>query len=236
IPDAKVLRLDRDVTQNEGALAETLAAFRNREANVLVGTQMVAKGHDFPAVTLVGILLADASLAVPDFRAAERTFQLLTQVAGRAGRAELPGRVILQALSPGHYSIECAIKHDERRFVAIECESRRSAEYPPYSRLCAIRVESEDEVLARAFALRVRRIADERVRSETDPEKAGHLRIRGPVAAPIERIRGKFRFLALVFAPTPAKLSSIMREVKRRAGPPPKGVELILDVDAVDLL
>ncbi|MBI4817234.1 MAG: primosomal protein N' [Deltaproteobacteria bacterium] len=234
IPGARVLRLDRDVTQSEGALIETLEAFRNREANVLVGTQMVAKGHDFPLVTLVGILLADASLAVPDFRAAERTFQLITQVAGRAGRASLPGRVILQALAPSHYSIQCAIRHDDRGFVAIEAQSRKSAGYPPYSRLCSIRVESEDQELARAFATSIRREVDERIRRE--PEGTKTVFARGPAPAPIERIRGRFRFLSLVFAPTPARLSAIIHEVRARSGKPPRGVDVVFDVDAVDLL
>lgn len=229
IPEARVLRLDRDITSRVGALEEVLAKFHRREADILVGTQMVAKGHDFPGVTLVGILCADASLAFPDFRAAERTFQLMTQVAGRAGRADLPGRVIVQTFQPQHYALTAAIDHDDERFFRVECESRRSAGYPPFGRVGLVRVESENAQAALSTANRLGELARAACREEG-------LRARGPIPAPIERIRGRYRHMLMLSAPSPAKLVQAMRFVRDKAGKLPSGVDVIFDVDAVDLL
>ena len=229
VPDARVLRLDRDVTAKVGALDATLDAFRTGEADVLVGTQMVTKGHDFPNVTLVGILCADSSLAFPDFRAAERTFQLMTQVAGRAGRADKPGRVIVQAFQPDHYSLTCAMTHDDNRFFDIEYRSRRSAGYPPFSRMGVVRIESEDEALCAEVARDVARLA----RIEA---KGGAGRVRGPSAAPIERIRNRLRRMVMILAPSPARLVALMGRVQEGLGSPPAKVAVVFDVDAFDLL
>src|SRR6266536_1859551 len=141
LPAARVARLDRDAVGSADDVAAVLARFANREVDVLVGTQMVTKGHDFPGVTLVGVVLADVALALPDFRAAERTFQLLAQVAGRAGRGAEPGRVLVQTYAPEHYSIRCAARHDYAAFVAGELASRRALGWPPFARLLAVRVE-----------------------------------------------------------------------------------------------
>ena len=227
VPDARVLRLDRDITSRVGALEETLDAFREGRADVLVGTQMVTKGHDFPNVTLVGILCADSSLAFPDFRAAERTFQLMTQVAGRAGRAEKPGRVIVQAFQPDHYSLTCAMTHDDDRFFELELASRRGAGYPPFARMGIVRIESEDEeaCVARDIANLAR-----------EATKGGAGRVRGPSAAPIERIRNRLRRMVMILAPTPASLVQAMRTVQTRLEPPPARVMVLFDVDAFDLL
>ena len=227
IPDLRVLRLDRDVTQRAGGLDETLDAFRRGDADLLVGTQMVAKGHDFPRVTVVGIVLADASLAFPDFRAAERTFQLLTQVAGRAGRADRPGRVIVQTLQPGHYALEAAARHDVHRFLEAELPLREELSYPPFSRLGAVRLDSLDAERAEAAADRAAELA----RRLTD------LRVLGPAPAPIARVKDRFRFLVLLFAPSPARLVGGMARVRRAlADPPLRGVDVVFDVDASDLL
>src|SRR5207253_8558546 len=121
-----------------------LGGFRAGDIDILVGTQMIAKGHDFPHVTLVGVVGADAPLALPDFRAAERTFQLLTQVAGRAGRGDRPGRVIIQTWSPFHYSIRAARDQDYARFMRRELDLRRELQYPPFARLAMVRIEGED--------------------------------------------------------------------------------------------
>jgi len=230
VVDARVLRLDRDVTARAGALDEVLARFRTGDADVLVGTQMVTKGHDFPGVTLVGIICADASLAFPDFRAAERSFQLLTQVAGRAGRASRPGRVLVQTFQPKHYALTCAIDHDDDRFFALELAGREKGRYPPFSRLGLIRVESEDDRLCREITGRAARVARDAARAIEDA------RVRGPAPAPIERIRGKHRHRVMVLAPTPARLVQIMRSVQAQLGRPPSKVDLIFDVDAIDLL
>lgn len=227
VPDLRVLRLDRDVTQRAGGLVQTLDAFRDGEADVLVGTQMVAKGHDFPKVTVVGIVLADASLAFPDFRAAERTFQLLTQVAGRAGRAERPGRVIVQTLQPDHYVLKAALAHDVESFAETELGLRAELHYPPFSRLGVIRSESGSSERALAAVERAAELARE----------VGKLRILGPSPAPIGKIRNRHRFMLLLFAPSPAALVRGMSVVRRRLlaeGRP--GVDLLFDVDASDLL
>ncbi len=228
MPDARVLRLDRDSTSRVGSLDEVLQKFRNGEADIMVGTQMVAKGHDFPNVTLVGIILADASLAFPDFRAAERTFQLLTQVAGRAGRAEHPGHVIIQTFQPDHYTLQCAYSHDAEGFSQIEMASRDTASYPPFARIGLIRIESLSEQTAERTAQDIGQIAKSAI------EIYG-VRVRGPVPAPLARLRDRYRFMVLLFGPTPAKLSGAMRYVRGKLEPP-KGVDLIFDVDATDLL
>lgn len=228
LADARILRLDRDITSHAGALDKTLAMFREHEADILVGTQMVAKGHDFPRVTLVGIVLADASLAFPDFRAAERTFQLLTQVSGRAGRAESPGRVVIQTFQRGHYALNAAIDHDSDRFFEIESAARSSAGYPPFQRIAALRFESKNANLLKSAMLRVRRIFER----HASPE----LRFRGPVAAPIARIRDRHRQLALLFAPTPAKLTQTMRRVRAEIENAALKVDVVYDLDPVDLL
>ncbi|MEO1228059.1 MAG: primosomal protein N' [Myxococcota bacterium] len=227
VPDLRILRLDRDVTQRSGGVDEVLARFRAGEADVLVGTQMVAKGHDFPRVTLVGIILADASLAFPDFRAAERTFQLLTQVAGRAGRAERPGTVVIQTLQPDHYALRSALAHDPDGFYALEAAGREDARYPPFARLGAVRIESED-------ALRSERAAEAVAERARSTAAASDLRVAGPAPAPIGKVRDRYRHLVLLFAPTPARLVGWMRRL--RAELDLRGVEIVFDVDAVDLL
>jgi primosomal protein N' (replication factor Y) len=186
-PGLRVGRLDRD-TAASGGVDEVLSRMRNRELDVLVGTQMVTKGHDLPGVTLVGVLQADQSLMFPDFRAAERTFQLLAQVAGRAGRGELPGRVVLQTYQAGHHAVRFALAHDYLGFYREELTQRMELGYPPLSRLVAVRVDAGDEVLARAtieaLAARAR---------ETAEVAAGSVALLGPTAAPIERLRGRYR-------------------------------------------
>lgn len=229
LPDLRILRLDRDVAQRAGELDDVLDRFRKGEADVLVGTQMVAKGHDFPRVTLVGIVLADASLAFPDFRAAERTFQLITQVAGRAGRAERPGRVVIQTLQPDHYALSAAVQNDVDGFYELERRGREEARYPPFSRLGVVRVESLDSDRAESGAKAVAQWARELAQN---PE----LRSVGPAPAPIAKVRDRYRFLVLLFAPTPARLVAWMGQVKRTATQSLRGVDLIFDVDALDLL
>ncbi len=145
LPAARVERLDRDAVGNAGDTAAVLARFARRELDVLVGTQMVSKGHDFPGVTLVGVVLADTSLALPDFRAAERTFQLLTQVAGRAGRGADPGRVLIQTYNPRTPAVARSVLHDYLGFAEEELDRRRSLGYPPFARLMAVRVEGTEE-------------------------------------------------------------------------------------------
>ena len=229
VPSANIIRLDRDITSKAGALEKNLDAFRNQSADILIGTQMVAKGHDFPKVTLVGIICADSSLGFPDFRAAEKTFQLITQVAGRAGRGDRPGHVIIQTFQPNHFALECAIDHDDDKFYEIEAASREKTNYPPFSRLGVIRVESLDEKKVEEVSRRLGQLA----RSLSQQYSTS---IRGPVAAPIEKIKGKHRKLMLILAPKPALLVANMRSLQKSLKSVPSSVDVIYDVDAHDLL
>ena len=149
-PHVRLKRMDLDSTRRKGAHGEILGAFRRGEIDMLVGTQMISKGLDFPGVSLVGVISADVSLNLPDFRAGERTFSLLTQVAGRAGRGKEPGEVIVQSFSPRHYSIQMAISQDYRHFYEKELGYRKLIAFPPLTRLTNLRVESESEKAGQA--------------------------------------------------------------------------------------
>lgn len=185
-PEARVLRLDRDSTTRKGAHAQIVRTFYQGDADILIGTQMVAKGLDFPNVTLVGVVSADTSLHMPDFRAAERTFQLLTQVAGRAGRGEQPGLVIVQSFSPDHYALQAAKNHDYRRFYTQEIAFREELAYPPFSRLANL--VSQDETASKASD-RSYRLAEALRRTLPDT-----VTLIGPAPAPFARLRGYYRW------------------------------------------
>jgi primosomal protein N' (replication factor Y) len=185
-PGARIGRVDRDSVRRKGALTSLLARFAAGELDILVGTQMIAKGHDFPRVTLVGVISADVGLGLADFRAAERTFQLLTQVAGRAGRGERTGEAIVQTIYPEHYSIQLACRQDYRAFFEREIAYRRGMRYPPMVALIntIVRGRSFEEAMQTATDI-VRRIG---------PASATtNLTILGPAPAPIERLRGEHR-------------------------------------------
>jgi len=188
-PDARVARLDRDAIRRRGALASLLSRFRDGEIDVLVGTQMIAKGHDFPRVTLVGVVSADVGLGLADFRASERTFQLLTQVAGRAGRGEQPGEAIVQTLYPDHYSIQLACRQDYPAFYERELQFRRAMRYPPIVSLV------NAVVRARTFAGAMDDAADI---VQTLRRCDGELRVLGPAPAPLGKLRGEYRAQLLV--------------------------------------
>ena len=206
-PLATVERLDRDAAQRPGAQRRILGSWRSGDTDILVGTQMVSKGHDVPGVTLVAVLLADLSLNVPDFRAAERTFQLLVQVAGRAGRGDAPGRVIVQTFRPEHPSVAAAATHDYAGFMARELDRRRALGYPPFARLVNIRLEGRDdasvEQAARELAARLRRQA----RSFQLADDA----VLGPAPPPVERVRGRYRWQILLRAPDVRGLRALAR-------------------------
>ena len=183
-PQARTLRMDRDTMARKGAHAETLRAFRRGDADILIGTQMVAKGLDFPRVTLVGVVSADTALNLPDFRAGERAFQLLTQVAGRAGRGQTPGKVIVQTFSPEHESVQRAAEHDYLGFYADAIAQRRELAYPPFAHLANAVFADEDEARAQAASRRLAEVL--RAQLNTQPEShrgagAGGL---SPVPAP----------------------------------------------------
>jgi primosomal protein N' (replication factor Y) len=187
-PAARVLRWDRDVTGGKGAHEEIVRQFTRHEADVLVGTQMIAKGLDFPLVTLVGVISADTGLHMPDFRAPERSFQLLTQVAGRAGRASLPSRVVVQTYTPDHYAVEASREHDYHRFYREEMAFRESALYPPFARLIRFVYSHERESLCRQSASNLRGIL-ERAIAEEGLEGA---EIIGPAPCFVARMKNRY--------------------------------------------
>ncbi|MBK7534044.1 MAG: primosomal protein N' [Myxococcales bacterium] len=226
-PGARVARLDRDVAA--GAKAEAiLASVARRTVDVLVGTQMVTKGHDFPGVTLVGVLCADTGLNLPDFRASERTFQLLSQVAGRAGRGERPGRVLIQTYRPTAVAVVAAAHHDYQAFYASEVEARAELGYPPSGRLIAVRIDGADGPAVVATAARLAATAL-RVAGEL-----GDIEVRGPVAAPLERLRGRTRWQIWLRGAQRQALRKVARAIL--AVEPDGGVRVGLDVDPVSAL
>lgn len=202
-PSARVARMDRDTTARKGAHTRIVRDFRQGEADVLIGTQMVAKGLDFPNVTLVGVISADTAINMPDFRAAERTFQLLTQVAGRAGRGKTPGEVIIQTFSPDHYAVQTAMRQDYPAFFQQEILFRQELKYPPFSRLVNIIAADENEKRAEARATALA-AALERV----TPQEVEMI---GPSAAPIARLKNQYRFHVALRAPVDAPLSELVR-------------------------
>ncbi len=190
-PGARVARLDRDAIRRKGALGSLLDRFRAREIDVLVGTQMIAKGHDFPLVTLVGVVSADVGLGLADFRASERTFQLLTQVAGRAGRGERPGEAVIQTLYPAHYSIQLACRQDYPAFYERELAFRKAMRYPPLVALVNLVVR------ARTYAAAIDDAGDLADRMRAGAAGRGYV-VLGPAPAPLGRLRGEFRAQVLV--------------------------------------
>jgi primosomal protein N' (replication factor Y) len=192
---------------------------------------MVAKGHDVPGVTLVGVLLADVALGMPDFRAGERAFQLLTQVAGRAGRGSLPGRVIVQTYRPSHHSLVAAAAHDYASFAPHELEHRRETSYPPFVRLAALRFEGPDfdrtGALAESLAAGVRQAS----------ASAGVV-LRGPAPAPLERLRGRYRWQLVLSSTSTRALHEIVRALQTawRASSAARTIRLVVDVDPVSML
>ncbi|MFD3258629.1 primosomal protein N' [Paenibacillus lentus] len=202
-PGIRVIRMDVDTTSEKGSHERLLQAFREKKGDVLLGTQMVAKGLDFPDVTLVGVIAADTALNFPDFRSAEKTFQLLTQVAGRAGRHQLPGEVYIQTYMPEHYSIIHSSRHDYHSFVREELQHRRTLHYPPYSRLILVTLSHEQlPVLLRMaenFASELRGKA-QRLGwyGDLDRRTPEALDILGPVASPLPRIKNRYRFQCMV--------------------------------------
>jgi primosomal protein N' (replication factor Y) len=207
-PGARILRLDRDTTVRRGSLEAGLLAAELGEVDILVGTQMLAKGHNFPLLTLVGILNADQGLKIPDFRAAERTFQLLTQVAGRAGRGGIPGRVLLQTYSPEHPAIVHAVAQNFEGFAAEELPYRETLGYPPFAAMSLYRSEGDSPGEALEPLRRLRQ------RLETVPG----LRILGPLEAPIARVKDRYRMQLILKAADRRILGEAMRQAPLAPG------------------
>jgi primosomal protein N' (replication factor Y) len=229
-PAARVARLDRDVAAGAQS-ARVLDRMRAGEIDILVGTQMVTKGHDLPLVTLVGVVNADAALSMPDFRAAERGFQLLVQVAGRAGRHDRRGRVLIQTRNPAHPSIAHAARHDVAGFLARELSDRREVDYPPFSRLALLRVDAVDEKLARQSAGRLA------AHARSAPEAAhGRVKVLGPAPAPIARLRERYRFRVLLRAKSRSSLRAVIASLAPTLQELDRKVRAAVDIDPVAML
>jgi len=230
-PGARVARMDTDTMRSRGSHERTLDAFRAREIDILVGTQMIAKGLDFPSVMLVGVVNADAALHLADFRAAERTCQLVTQVAGRSGRGPLGGRVVVQTSTPDHPALLAAAAHDYEAFVRSELPIRETLLYPPFGSIVRVVVRSIDEQAAANWAAHI----SGRFQAEVAQEPLAMIRVLGPAPAPITRLRDRFRWHLQVQGPDGQQL----RELVRRATATlqtPDNVAWIIDVDPVEML
>ena len=190
-PSLRVARIDRDTTARRKVFEQSLADFSAGRLDTLVGTQMLAKGHDFPNVTLVGVVSVDVGLALPDFRSAERTFQLITQVAGRAGRGDRPGRVLIQTYHPYHYALQHACAQDYEAFYEEELRYRQNHSYPPFVALASVLVHAADLGRVRADSLEIRKHLD----AANQDRKC---RILGPAPAPLSRLKGEHRFQLLI--------------------------------------
>ena len=200
-PNARILRMDADTTAKKGGHETILEAFANHEADILIGTQMIVKGHDFPDVTLVGILAADLSLNTPDYRSSERTFQLLTQAAGRAGRANLPGNVIIQTYQPDHYAVQAAAAQDYKMFYSHEINYRRLLNYPPVCHMAAVLFSCKDEELLNEFT----KLAWQKL--------SGYDECIGPVRAPVYKVNDIYRKILYIKCEKCAILDQIRSQI-----------------------
>jgi primosomal protein N' (replication factor Y) len=229
-PVARVARLDRDVARRAGAYRKILSDFRDGRINILVGTQLISKGHDFPGVTLVGVVSADHGLGIPDFRAAERTFQLLTQVAGRAGRGDAPGRVLVQTFYPEHYAILLAAEQNYEGFYSKEMRFRRLMHYPPYGALA--------NVIAQGTELQVAAKVAKQIGGFLSAIQAAYgLKLLGPASAPLARLERRYRIQFLVKAKSRARLNEALRRLAdecEQRGIPSQAV--MTDMDPVNIL
>ena len=229
-PGVPYLRMDTDAMQGRGAHERAFSAFRSGKVRILLGTQMIAKGLDFPDVTLVGVINADTALHLPDFRAAERTFHLVTQVAGRTGRGPKGGRVLVQTFNPDHPAVQAAVRHDYAAFAARELPMRKLLGYPPFAAMIRLVIRGPKEQAAAEFAAGVA----ERLETCLAEQEAG-ARILGPAPAPFARLRGKYRFQIQVQGPDGEKLRAGVGRATADLRPPEQ-VQWIVDVDPLDML
>jgi primosomal protein N' (replication factor Y) len=227
-PEARIARMDRDTVSGKRHFETILTGFRERAFDILVGTQMIAKGHDIPNVTLVGVISADIGLGMPDFRAAERTFQLLTQVAGRAGRGQLPGQVLVQTINPEHYAISHAAAQDFNAFYNQELHFRKAMRYPPFSALANVLVRSEKQEDAL-------RMSSEIAHLLTPPPE--NIKVLGPAEAPVPRLKNEYRYQLLIKAKDRRALNETLRQLRMHAIERKwSATALVIDVDPLTLL
>src|SRR3990170_336233 len=229
--EARVARLDSDLGRKKGFYGEVLSRMQRGEVDILVGTQIIAKGHDFPEVTFVGVLLADQSLSFPDFRSAERTFQILTQVSGRAGRGDRPGTVIIQTLSPEHVCIRKAAEHDFHGFMEAELAERESLGYPPFGRMLLLRFWGPK-------LERIREVAESVAEALSRPLSEAGIRLLGPAPSPIPRVKRKYRYQILLKIPPRFSVGAFFPEIFRPLRDIVKkaGVRMEADVDPYNLM
>jgi primosomal protein N' (replication factor Y) len=233
-PEARVARLDRDTAPTSGRALKVLRDFAAGDLDLLVGTQMITKGHHFPGVTLVGVIAADQSLFFPEYHAGERTFQLLAQVAGRAGRGGIPGKVYIQTYQPEHYVFQTLQELDYQEFYARELESRRELGYPPFTRLALVRLSGvpEDKVAQQA-----KKLAESLRRTvRGHPDLAPRLRVLGPAPAGLAKLKGRWRWQILVKSYGRPPLLTVLENLRQTWSPPPKSkIDLTLDIDPANL-
>lgn len=233
VPEARIARMDRDTTSKRGSHEQLIRQWERGEIDILVGTQMITKGHDVAGVTLVGALSADLSLNLPDFRAAERTFQLLNQLAGRAGRGSDPGRVVIQTYTPDHYAMQFLYKHDYKSFFAAEREFRQALNYPPFARLINLRFDGPK---AEAVEKRAKNLAAQLRQLQARESKfATGIEVLGPAAAPIEKLRNRFRWQLLLKGKNSGQLLEFASHA-RRLLPDDRHGRLQIDVDPYSML
>jgi primosomal protein N' (replication factor Y) len=235
-PDTRIARMDRDSTRRKGQSFLILKRFSEQEIDIMVGTQMITKGYDFPEVTLVGVIAADLSLGFPDFRAGERTFQILSQVAGRAGRGEQRGKVIVQTFNPEHYAIVTARDHDYASFFQREMELREQLGYPPFSYLACLRLQGNNSEITAKMTQRV--AGGARGVLERWPKRGREIQVLGPVEAPLAKLRGKYRWQILIKCKKAELLHYFLKEIDAltRKVLRGSGVSLIVDVDPYQML
>ncbi len=232
VPGARISRLDRDIARRKGEVQKILSAFSRKEADILLGTQMVAKGHDFPDVTLVGVINADIALNLPDFRSSERTFTLLTQAAGRAGRGDTVSTVLIQTYNPEHYAIQAAADHDYTAFAEKERQIRAELSYPPFSRIVLVRLVGTDQDAVCGESIRIR---DECRRAISD--RGLDVEILGPVPSPIARIMDRYRYQILMKGQERRSLFELLGEIGLDGGMKERrGVMISVDIDPTDML
>lgn len=234
LPEARILRMDADTTTRKGSHQLILDAFAGGAADILVGTQMIAKGLNLPGVTLVGVVNADISLHMPDFRAGERTFQLLAQVAGRTGRGDKPGEVLIQTYTPEHYAVRAAAGHDYFTFYRHEMALRKSTGYPPFSKMVRLLLSGGDDAAVQAAAQKVR----EQLDGFAGVPDGGKIFIVGPAPAPLAKLKGIHRWHVIAWSPDYRLLRRVMEQFWRAAGgaSPGKGLHLSIDVDPVSMM
>lgn len=234
LPAARIMRLDSDTVSDRELLPETLRKFREREVDILVGTQILAKGHDFPSVTLVVIIEVDQTLSLPDFRAGERTFQLIVQAAGRAGRAGLPGRVMIQSARFSHPVVQLALAQDFKTFAARELEFRKAYGYPPFSRMISVELSSEDQRKVDQATGKVDSWLD--AASAGNPDLFGRVKVLGPATPPLETVRGRHRRTVLLVSWNPESVRELLTGLVGATADLGNDVRVRVDVDPQSLM